>query len=246
MHARRWGWRSCRGTTSYLPSDGFIRLNVTSSIGAFVLGASDFTELPRIRSERPAFDLHYPHLMQRPRDEAHVGEHVVVVEPAEHLGVVGGDDARGSRSRRGPESERSGRAAIARSSGRPVRRVGRGALTGETQGQILLGDLTRRVRATRTRSTPRQTRACRRDRRRVPLRRTAAGSVRCGSAVRRRRAARPAAIRENADLDVVVGGGARAERELADEQRHGEPDAGEQREPEDVPPATVRRRAGRR
>ncbi|MBN9733744.1 MULTISPECIES: cytochrome c oxidase subunit I [unclassified Pseudonocardia] len=31
----------------------------------------NFTELPRIRSERPAFDLHYPHLVERARAEAH-------------------------------------------------------------------------------------------------------------------------------------------------------------------------------
>jgi cytochrome c oxidase subunit 1 len=32
----------------------------------------NFTELPRIRSERPAFELHYPHLVQQYRDEAHI------------------------------------------------------------------------------------------------------------------------------------------------------------------------------
>ncbi|WP_169718412.1 hypothetical protein, partial [Mycobacterium paraseoulense] len=32
-----------------------------------------FTELPRIRSERPAFELHYPHMVERLRAEAHVG-----------------------------------------------------------------------------------------------------------------------------------------------------------------------------
>ncbi|MBO0872648.1 MAG: cytochrome ubiquinol oxidase subunit I, partial [Pseudonocardia sp.] len=31
----------------------------------------NFTELPRIRSERPAFELHYPHLVPRLRAEAH-------------------------------------------------------------------------------------------------------------------------------------------------------------------------------
>jgi len=102
-----------RRYADYLPSDGFTTLNVISTIGAFILGAStlpfiwnvfhsyrygrvvtvddpwgfgnslewattcppprhNFTELPRIRSERPAFDLHYPHLMQRHREEAHV------------------------------------------------------------------------------------------------------------------------------------------------------------------------------
>ena len=103
-----------RRYADYLPTDGFTTLNVISSIGAFVLGASllpfiwnvfrsyrygrvvtvddpwgfgnslewatscppprhNFTEIPRIRSERPAFDLHYPHLAQRHRDEAHIG-----------------------------------------------------------------------------------------------------------------------------------------------------------------------------
>jgi cytochrome c oxidase subunit 1 len=98
----------------YLPTDGFTVLNMVSSIGAFILGASvlpfiwnvfksyrygrvvtvddpwgfgnslewattcppprhNFTELPRIRSERPAFELHYPHLVERYREESHVG-----------------------------------------------------------------------------------------------------------------------------------------------------------------------------
>ncbi|WP_433564480.1 aa3-type cytochrome oxidase subunit I [Nocardia sp. CA-151230] len=33
----------------------------------------NFYELPRIRSERPAFELHYPHMIERMRAEAHVG-----------------------------------------------------------------------------------------------------------------------------------------------------------------------------
>ena len=33
----------------------------------------NFTELPRIRSERPAFELHYPEYVERFRQEAHVG-----------------------------------------------------------------------------------------------------------------------------------------------------------------------------
>ena len=33
----------------------------------------NFTELPRIRSERPAFELHYPHMVDRMRAEAHIG-----------------------------------------------------------------------------------------------------------------------------------------------------------------------------
>jgi cytochrome c oxidase subunit 1 len=35
----------------------------------------NFTELPRIRSERPAFELHYPHMIERMRAESHVGRH---------------------------------------------------------------------------------------------------------------------------------------------------------------------------
>ncbi|MFI1915544.1 cytochrome c oxidase subunit I [Nocardia sp. NPDC020380] len=33
----------------------------------------NFYELPRIRSERPAFELHYPHMVERMRAEAHAG-----------------------------------------------------------------------------------------------------------------------------------------------------------------------------
>ncbi|SFN50905.1 cytochrome c oxidase subunit 1 [Pseudonocardia ammonioxydans] len=103
-----------RRYADYLPTDGFDALNIVSSIGAFVLGASmlpflynvfrsykfgrvvtvddpwgfgnslewattcppprhNFTELPRIRSERPAFELHYPHLVERARAESHSG-----------------------------------------------------------------------------------------------------------------------------------------------------------------------------
>ncbi|MDO4911346.1 MAG: cytochrome c oxidase subunit I [Corynebacterium sp.] len=35
----------------------------------------NFVSLPRIRSERPAFELHYPHMVERMRKEAHVGRH---------------------------------------------------------------------------------------------------------------------------------------------------------------------------
>ena len=34
----------------------------------------NFTEIPRIRSERPAFELHYPHLKDRLQAEAHAGK----------------------------------------------------------------------------------------------------------------------------------------------------------------------------
>jgi len=40
----------------------------------------NFTELPRIRSERPAFELHYPHMMERMREEAHIGGHAAPSE----------------------------------------------------------------------------------------------------------------------------------------------------------------------
>ncbi|HEX5114623.1 MAG TPA: cytochrome c oxidase subunit I [Pseudonocardiaceae bacterium] len=33
----------------------------------------NFTEIPRIRSERPAFELHYPHMVERMRQEARIG-----------------------------------------------------------------------------------------------------------------------------------------------------------------------------
>ncbi len=42
---------------------------------------------------------------------------------------------------------------------------------------------------------------------------------------------------QDADLDVVVGLAAGAEGQLADQQRHGEPDPGQQGQPEHVPPA---------
>ncbi|POX79773.1 cytochrome c oxidase subunit I [Mycobacterium kansasii] len=35
----------------------------------------NFTELPRVRSERPAFELHYPHMVPRMREELHLGHH---------------------------------------------------------------------------------------------------------------------------------------------------------------------------
>ncbi|HEV7824992.1 MAG TPA: cytochrome c oxidase subunit I [Mycobacteriales bacterium] len=92
-----------RRYADYLPTDGFTNLNMVSTLGSFLLGAStlpflwnvwksyklgrvvdvddpwgygnslewatscppprhNFTQLPRIRSERPAFDLKFPHL----------------------------------------------------------------------------------------------------------------------------------------------------------------------------------------
>ncbi|MFZ0832004.1 MAG: hypothetical protein WAM92_02740, partial [Mycobacterium sp.] len=35
-------------------------------------------ELPRIRSERPAFELHYPWMIERMRTESHIGRHAEV------------------------------------------------------------------------------------------------------------------------------------------------------------------------
>ncbi|WP_028662949.1 aa3-type cytochrome oxidase subunit I [Saccharomonospora halophila] len=102
-----------RRYVDYLGTDGFTTLNMISTIGAYVLGAStlpfiwnvfksyrygpivtvddpwgygnslewatscppprhNFTELPRIRSERPAFELHYPEMVERMRGEGHV------------------------------------------------------------------------------------------------------------------------------------------------------------------------------
>jgi len=98
----------------YQASDGFTTLNMVSTIGSYILGASllpflwnvfrsyrygevaevddpwgygnslewatscppprhNFTSLPRIRSERPAFELHYPHMTERMRIESFIG-----------------------------------------------------------------------------------------------------------------------------------------------------------------------------
>jgi cytochrome c oxidase subunit I len=47
----------------------------------------NFTELPRIRSERPAYELHYPHLVDRLRSEAHAGGRPSPYEvAAQHVG----------------------------------------------------------------------------------------------------------------------------------------------------------------
>jgi cytochrome c oxidase subunit 1 len=103
-----------RRYADYASTDGFTVLNVVSTIGSFILGASlipflfnvvkswkygplalrddpwgagnslewatssppprhNFIEIPRIRSERPAFEAHYPHLIDRLHAEAHAG-----------------------------------------------------------------------------------------------------------------------------------------------------------------------------
>ncbi len=108
-----------RRIATYGPEDGFTTLNVVSSVGAFLLGAStlpflynvyvssrspkvevddpwgwgrslewatssppprhNFTKLPRIRSESPAFDLHHPQL-------------ALSRQPASGENLLGGDD----------------------------------------------------------------------------------------------------------------------------------------------------------
>jgi cytochrome c oxidase subunit 1 len=50
----------------------------------------NFTFLPRIRSERPAFDYHYPHLAERLEMEAHAGRRPLPAEGS----LVGGPDRR--------------------------------------------------------------------------------------------------------------------------------------------------------
>ena len=54
----------------------------------------NFTTLPRIRSERPAFELHYPEMMERMRLESHVGGHTAPSEAASN--AVEPDYASGS------------------------------------------------------------------------------------------------------------------------------------------------------
>ncbi|MCF6428665.1 cytochrome ubiquinol oxidase subunit I, partial [Amycolatopsis tucumanensis] len=44
----------------------------------------NFTELPRIRSERPAFELHYPHMVERMHHEGEIG---FFGKPKVHAGV---------------------------------------------------------------------------------------------------------------------------------------------------------------
>jgi cytochrome c oxidase subunit 1 len=50
--------------------------------------------MPRIRSERPAFEAHYPHLLERLEREAHA--HIKHVEPLAEVGsaTIGGNGPR--------------------------------------------------------------------------------------------------------------------------------------------------------
>ncbi len=50
----------------------------------------NFLELPRIRSERPAFELHYPHLQDRLQVEAHAGKRHEPYAGVSELGGTGG------------------------------------------------------------------------------------------------------------------------------------------------------------
>jgi cytochrome c oxidase subunit I len=49
----------------------------------------NFTAIPRIRSERPAFEAHYPHLLERLEAEAHAGQHVRSDSLAAAVGSAG-------------------------------------------------------------------------------------------------------------------------------------------------------------
>ena len=54
----------------------------------------NFESLPRIRSERPAFELHYPHMVETMRREAHAGHH----DPRSEATTPGETDGRATRS----------------------------------------------------------------------------------------------------------------------------------------------------
>ena len=82
----------------------------------------NFVEIPRIRSERPAFEAHYPHLIERLQVEAHAG-----TEPHPVRGQRG--RRRDRRTAAGPAGPRPDLSATAsprsgRCSGRPYRRGG--------------------------------------------------------------------------------------------------------------------------
>ena len=77
--------RRCRSSGTSSGATGTARSSPSTTRGASATRWSgprrcppprhNFTELPRIRSERPAFELHYPHLVERFRQEAHAGGH---------------------------------------------------------------------------------------------------------------------------------------------------------------------------
>ena len=55
----------------------------------------NFTELSRIRSERPAFELHYPHMSDRMRAEQHIG--TAAPAPSEVAAAAAGQREEGGR-----------------------------------------------------------------------------------------------------------------------------------------------------
>jgi cytochrome c oxidase subunit 1 len=59
----------------------------------------NFTELPRIRSERPAFELHYPEYVERFRKESHVHGRALSEQPAQSSGPDHPADTRAPHSR---------------------------------------------------------------------------------------------------------------------------------------------------
>jgi len=60
----------------------------------------NFAELPRIRSERPAFELHYPHMVERMRVESHTGGGHSAAALSEKLtNVLEPDEVSGSDAR---------------------------------------------------------------------------------------------------------------------------------------------------
>src|SRR6201747_2279911 len=50
----------------------------------------NFVEIPRIRSERPAFEAHYPHLIERLHQEAHAGQRQEAYAGVSETGLTGG------------------------------------------------------------------------------------------------------------------------------------------------------------
>ncbi|MQA34241.1 aa3-type cytochrome oxidase subunit I [Modestobacter roseus] len=50
----------------------------------------NFVEIPRIRSERPAFELHYPHLLKQLEDEKHAGKRHEPYGGVSNMGLTGG------------------------------------------------------------------------------------------------------------------------------------------------------------
>jgi cytochrome c oxidase subunit I len=60
----------------------------------------NFTYIPRIRSERPAFEYHYPHMIERLDAEAHAGRRTRL---GTHPAAGGGDSLDTRRTERDPD-----------------------------------------------------------------------------------------------------------------------------------------------